>query len=983
MKVIDNIVMLYPHQKRSIMQFAYDYNDERVFIEDTHSNQEYYCPYCGAPLITKKGEIRQHHFAHKSTHLCSDTWERTGTYDKTPWHNDWQNNFPRNNQEVKLQLGGTIHRADVMVGRTVVEFQHSIMPVKNFDDRNNFYFNLGYKVVWLFDLTGLLEKKQLTYEKRKQGLIFHWKNPKRVFNSYDIQSGCIDLFFQINSRDNLCIVQVTDISPKGFELFYTTAPMSKSDFLEYVGLVQGQCSEPERHDIDSNQEYLEFKEKYHIVLNKQQERALQSIEGANLLLAVPGSGKTTVLVERLGFMLLVKKIPAENILALTFNKQAAVEMKKRFSDQFGEELAEQIQFRTIHSFAYEIYRTCRDSENRKRLDLIHGKEKRALIRDVLQKVYPDSRVTENSILDVQTIVTYIKNMMLTSDQIKALDTDSEKWSEIYKTYEVIRKQKKKMDYDDQLVFANAVLEKRPEILSELRKKYQYICVDEAQDTSKIQHCIIQKLAVGNNLFMVGDEDQSIYGFRAAYPKALLNFRYDYKNPYIMRMERNYRSTSQIIEKAQQFISQNKGRYEKSMVSERGPGEEVQVVRLKDRISQYQYLTEIAKSNHSETAFLYRDNESGAVLADLLLRNNIPFTLKKPEMNFFGTKTFRDIVAYLTLALDPSDVDSFNQIVNKGILYLKKDVKDEINRLCLHQSITVFDALVKVQKENSQSITEQIDDFLDIMHSLAAMEPAQAIDRLFQYGYSNEHNVNIESLELIRLMAAQEKTIPGFLEHVSSLENDFKKGFSSADENAIVLSTIHSSKGLEYDTVYMVDIYDGRFPSAQPDVLHRSKDNSNEEQEERRLFYVGMTRAKNKLVLIKLMDRPSTFIDSLFPESTPRGKVFGKPVFSYTNTSAGNDSLHHFSPTANVLTAIKKQPEIQKPMLSKEEEERICYEEVNCKFVQQQEQIHDHIGRRWIKCELCGKIKLESEFSIYGGLNKVNLGKCRDCCLQMK
>lgn len=264
------------------MQFAYDYNDVRVFIDDSHSNQEYYCPYCGAPLITKKGQIRQHHFAHRTNHLCTDSWERNGTYDKSPWHNDWQDIFPRNNQEVKLQLGETIHRADVIVGRTVIEFQHSIIPAKTFDDRNNFYLNLGYKVIWLFDLTDLVDNGQITYAAQQRGLTFHWNNPKRAFASYDVKSGCIDLFFQINRNDEHSIVRVIDTSSSGFEIFYATNLMSKNDFLEYVGLIQGNCAEPERHDIDSNQEYLEFRENYHIVLNKQQERALQEIGRAHV-----------------------------------------------------------------------------------------------------------------------------------------------------------------------------------------------------------------------------------------------------------------------------------------------------------------------------------------------------------------------------------------------------------------------------------------------------------------------------------------------------------------------------------------------------------------------------------------------------------------------------------------------------------------------------------------------------------------------------
>ena len=339
------------------MLFASDYNDNRVHVDETHSNQEYYCPYCGAPLITKKGDVRQHHFAHKQNHVCSDTWAHSGPsgYDISPWHNEWQSLFPKENQEVKLVLGDTKHRADVLIDRTVVEFQHSVMPVVAFDNRNNFYFNLGYKVVWLFDLSDLYENGQLTYRSEADCLVFSWKNPKKAFNSYDIQSGCIDLFFQLNDSKDACIVRVRDVSQDGFEQFSTSQFISKDDFLNYVGLENGVCLPPCRDDLDQNQQYQLFKKKYNINLNKQQERALQAVEGSNLLLAVPGSGKTTVLVARLGHMVINKDISPENILALTYNKDAAEEMKARFSAQFGKSLGDCINFWTINKLSNRIY----------------------------------------------------------------------------------------------------------------------------------------------------------------------------------------------------------------------------------------------------------------------------------------------------------------------------------------------------------------------------------------------------------------------------------------------------------------------------------------------------------------------------------------------------------------------------------------------------------------------------------------------------
>ena len=336
--------------------FAHDKDDNRVYIDDTHSNSEYYCPYCGATLIVRKGDIRHHHFAHKSNHECSDSWSRNGYYDDSSWHNDWQSRFPKENQEIRLNLGQTAHRADVMIGRSVIEFQHSVMSPDKFDDRNNFYLNLGYKVIWLFDLSELFGSGKISYEKSEDELYFHWINPKKAFNRHDVQNGCIDLFFQLKDSEEKCLIRVKEVSELGFENFTATDFLDKNDFLKYVGLSDGVCDAPYTEDPGANKLYLEFKEKYRVRLNKQQERALQSVKGANLLLSVPGSGKTTVLVARIGYMILVKHIGPGQILAITFNKNAAEEMQQRFEAQFGKELSRQVRFQTINSLSFEIYK---------------------------------------------------------------------------------------------------------------------------------------------------------------------------------------------------------------------------------------------------------------------------------------------------------------------------------------------------------------------------------------------------------------------------------------------------------------------------------------------------------------------------------------------------------------------------------------------------------------------------------------------------
>ncbi len=880
------------------MLFAIDYNDNRVHIDETHSNQEYYCPYCGASLTTKKGEIRQHHFAHKQNRLCSDTWMHSGShsYDLSEWHNEWQSLFPKENQEVKLVLGDTQHRADVMIDRTVIEFQHSIMQVQAFDDRNNFYFNLSNKVIWLFDLSDLLGDK-LFYTETSDGLEFRWRNPKKAFNSYDIQSGCIDLFFQLKDDSDMCIVRVTEVSENGFEHFYTTKFIGKNDFLIYVGLKEGQCLPPCRENIENNEQYCVFKEKYNINLNKQQERALLAVEGANLLLAVPGSGKTTVLVERLGHMVINKNIPPQSILAITYNTAAAEEMKSRFSAQFGEQYGRQIDFRTINSLALKVYSDYCHKTNRTERKLIEDDERRCLLRDIFKQHNDAEYVAENDILELSSAITYIKNMMLTDEQIKEIEIEYPHLSVMYKSYQKALKNKYQMDFDDQMVFSLWILRNDDGLSSDLRARYKYICVDEAQDTSKVQHEIIKLLAKDNNLFMVGDEDQSIYGFRAAYPKALLNFRYDYLNPYILRMERNYRSTNQIVDKAQSFISQNKGRYEKNMTAERGDGEAVSLEQVDSREMQYMRLLEIAKTADRETAFLYRDNESSVVLVDLLLRNNIPFTLKKPEMNFFGNRVVKDIVAYLSLALNENDTNSFSQICNKGIIFLKKQQKGYAINNCKYKHISVYDAVEGQMQYIKKSERDRAQKFKDIMINVSKNETVDAISNLMNSGYDKylkDKHLDSGKVEILQILAKQEPDIQKFLNRLKELESLIQKGFCSKSNDAVILSTIHSSKGLEYDSVYMVDVYDGRFPSSRPNIFSRSKDNADGEQEERRLFYVGITRAKNKLSLFDIKGRKSTFIDQLFPEQAIMKEKRNKNILLYPDINRVTHSKNQIS-----------------------------------------------------------------------------------------
>ena len=480
--------------------------------------------------------------------------------------------------------------------------------------------------------------------------------------------------------------------------------------------------------------------------------------------------------------------------------------------------------------------------------------------------------------------------------------------------------------------------------------------------------------------MVGDEDQSIYGFRAAFPKALLNFRYDYRNPFILRMERNYRSTSKIVDAAQSFISKNSGRYEKNMVAERNDGEDISLITVNTRAEQFKKLIDIAKETTGETAFLYRDNDSAVVLVDAFLRNKTPFVHRKPEMNFFGNKIVKDIVDFLTLSLNPYDADAFERICNKGLIYLKTNPKKYTVANSKRRHITVFEALEEQMQYIKMNYRWRVEEFENIMTSLKNSTTAKAIEIICEEGYSKyarEQHYDLGKIEILKMLAENEPKAENFLAHLKYLEAEFVKGFDTNHSNPIVLSTIHSSKGLEYNTVYMVDVYDDRFPSSRTNFFSRSKDNSDGEQEERRLFYVGITRAKNKLYLFNIKTRYSSYMAELFPsEVVPRQSTFPTVTVNFTSTPQFNQSQS--------LEKLKRQRELEYEKRRKEAEEakkkqfEACYNEVKDKFNQQEDRILDHTGQRWVKCEECGKIKPDYDFASYGGVDHANLGICSSC-----
>lgn len=614
----------------------------------------------------------------------------------------------------------------------------------------------------------------------------------------------------------------------------------------------------------------EFTKIYLNKLNESQLSAVKAIDGPVLLLAVPGSGKTTVLVNRLGYMIFNKGINPENILTLTYTVAATKDMANRFARIFGEENRSLVEFRTINGICQKIINRYSEMIGQKPFELISDeKVKGKIVRDILIRKlseYP----TDSDISTANSLITYCKNMMLSSDEIQALGREEGlPLLEIYTEYKDYLKKNGLMDYDDQMTYAYVMLAKTPDLLAYYKNMYRYILVDEAQDTSKIQHLIIGLLAgKDGNLFMVGDEDQSIYGFRAAYPEALLNFEKDHPSARVLVMNQNYRSNANIVSLADRFIKHNKARHDKSMVSTKTASSEVDYVELKNRANQYSYLSKVASRCASETievAVLYRDNESVIPLVDVLERENVAYQLRKGDNDFFTNKVVLDVLNIIRFAMNPYDTNLFMSIYFKCNLYMNKSQAMEACRISEERGIEILEAMGYSELSDAR-LDGRCRGMQTNLRCILKETPGKSMFRIettMGYGdYVSRNNLSSNKLYILKQLAGRETTIQGFLDRLDFLQAVLKNGERNYASN-FILSTIHSSKGLEFDEVYLIDVLDGVFPGR---VINGAKDKRETSlfEEERRVFYVGMTRAKERLHIFKYDKEESTFMSELHP-----------------------------------------------------------------------------------------------------------------------
>ena len=607
----------------------------------------------------------------------------------------------------------------------------------------------------------------------------------------------------------------------------------------------------------------EFDRKYTSQLNPQQLAAVHAVGGAVLLLAVPGSGKTTVLVTRLGYMLCCCGISPDAILTMTYTKAATREMQKRFVRLFGQDCPQVPEIRTINGVSSKIIDFyARTHGSGSAFTVAENEGELAKIVSDLYRELSGEFATQSVIKELRKGIAYVKNMMLGKEDIGELDTGFDQFPELYAQYNLALRQRRWMDYDDQMIYAKTILENYPDILAHFQDAFPYICVDEAQDTSKIQHAIIQLLArKTGNLFMVGDEDRSIYGFRAAYPDALMQFEQTYPKARVLLMEENYRSTPEILHLANGFIRKNTDRRPKTVRPTRVSGANVHLISAADRTAQYAWLLDMAAHCDGQTAILYRNNDSALPLIDLMERQGLPFRCRQMDDTFFTHRLVADLLDIIAFANDRRNTEAFLRIYYKIGCGITKKAAEYACEACQHSGKTVLEELLTFSPL-SQYARDSAAGLMDLLPQLLEETAARGLKRIWtelRYkDYVEQQQLDGNKFEILTLLAEREADLNTLVARLDCLRM-LASAPPEPSSEGLILSTVHSSKGLEYETVYLLDVLDGILPAV---TEPKGPEEERRYQEERRLFYVAMTRAKDHLYLFSCLDRSSAFIREL-------------------------------------------------------------------------------------------------------------------------
>ena len=610
--------------------------------------------------------------------------------------------------------------------------------------------------------------------------------------------------------------------------------------------------------------------------NEAQTKAICHKNGPAMVLAGPGSGKTLVITRRVEYLIKKYGVRPEQILVITFTKAAAKEMRERFAritkdDRFP------VTFGTFHGIYYGILKW---AYRMNASNIFSEEEKMMLLREVIAGMELEIEDEKEFLQGIASEIGQIKNNRLSLEEYESSNCSDQMFRQIYEEYERRRKLLKKIDFDDMLVLCYELFQKRPDILQMWQKKFQYILIDEFQDINQVQYDVIRMLALPeNNLFIVGDDDQSIYRFRGARPEIMLGFSKDYPNAKSIILDVNYRSTKAVVSAARRVIERNKNRYQKEIITVNEQGDNVHIQEVRHPVEESHYVREqIAKAvtagtEPSQIAVLYRTNTEPRALVETFMEYHIPFQMKEHLPNLYEHFIGRDFQAYMRMALGGRDRGDFLMIMNRPNRYIGRDSVDrgEIS----------FENLRKYYMEKDWMV-DRIDQLEVDLKVISRMTPYAAIQYirksvgydLFLNEYAIKRKMKLEDLqELIREMeerAKEFKTIEEWFDHIEKYTEELRLQAVTRTENrnAVSLMTFHAAKGLEYDTVFII--------GANEDVTPYKKAELPEEmEEERRMFYVAMTRAKKHLTISYVREKngkameQSRFLGELFQNRPTR------------------------------------------------------------------------------------------------------------------
>ncbi|MDU2565421.1 ATP-dependent helicase [Anaerococcus sp.] len=577
-------------------------------------------------------------------------------------------------------------------------------------------------------------------------------------------------------------------------------------------------------------------------LTEKQFQAANHINGPCLVLAVPGAGKTTMLLKRIN--ILEKYIDPSHILSLTFSKTQANDMKIRYNGL-------KTNFMTIHAFCYLIIRNYYKKKNR-RIKILESDDLYNKY-NLIKQIYLDINGKIMSSEDLDDFFSYVGYMKNSMDDISYLKNSQIKNIEkVYIAYEKFKKENFYIDFDDMQVIALKLLNEDNRLLRSVKSKYKYIQLDEGQDTSLIQFKILEKIVYPeNNLMVVADDDQSIYSFRAANPDYLLNFKKIYPDSKILTMDENHRSQANIVIGSKNFINQNQNRFKKDLYTNHPATTPIRLARLKNSKDAYKYIISHLDSN-KKTAILYRNNISSLNMVSFLLKDNRDFSINNGSYDFFDSKILKDIINIISFSEDFDDVELFSNIYYMIKTYLNREDIEKLNQKPINYDI--FDYLHEiVDDEKSYNLMRKEKEF-KYLRKLS-------LDKKIAYIYSNmgyRDYIKVFSnkyYEVIINKALYVESLINFTKGLKDLDQFyekkliFEKILNKRNDSNLILSTIHKSKGLEYDDVFVIDLIENEFP-----MLLDMNDNYMRIEEERRMFYVAMTRARSNLYLLSLKNR---------------------------------------------------------------------------------------------------------------------------------